>query len=252
MKEVGITAGVVISIYMLIAIYLFLYQRDFLYFPSPPIAHQFNVEEFSIDNESIHVVVLNSGHNKAIIYFGGNAEAVAERAPEFKKNFPEHTLYLVNYRGYGGSSGYPAEQALYADAQFIYDKVVVRHQLISVIGRSLGTGVATMLASTRAIHKMALITPYDSIENIAQDRYPIYPIFILLNDKFDSASRVKDIDSQTLIILAENDVIVPYKRSAELIKTFPSSQVRVEIIKNADHITLSHKDRYYSLLSEFM
>jgi len=99
---------------------------------------------------------------------------------------------------------------------------------------------------------MVLITPYDSIENIAQDTYPIYPMSIMLRDKFNSYNRIKNIKSPTLIIIAENDNIIPYKYSSRLIQAFLPSQVTVEIIKEAGHNNLSYQDNYFFCLKNFM
>lgn len=252
MKKLGILVGIFITIYILGGVYLFIYQRDFMYFPTARSAHAFEIKQFSPDEETINVIVLNKGKQDAIIYFGGNGELVVNNAAGFIKTFPRHTIYLVNYRGYSGSSGAPTEQAFYSDAQYIYDGVATRHEKISVIGRSLGTGVATFLASTRAVDKMVLVTPYDSIQNLARDQYPIYPISLLLIDKYNSLGRIKDISSTTLIILAEHDAVIPFKYSAQLIKEFSPSQVTVEIIKGAGHNNLSQRNKYYFLLNEFL
>ena len=241
----------IISSYILVGAYLFIFQRDFMYFPTAKAAHNFQAENFSINEETINVVVLNKGQHHAIVYFGGNGESVVNNAHNFTKIFPHHTVYLVNYRGYGGSTGTPTEQALYSDAQHIYDVVANRHQQISVIGRSLGTGVATFLASTRTVNKMVLITPYDSIQNMAQDMYPVYPISLLLKDKYNSSDRIKNVKSTTLIILAEHDAVIPSKYSTRLINAFPPAQIRVEVIKGAGHNSLSQKAQYYSLLQQF-
>lgn len=239
-----------LAFYFLSGLLLFIFQRDFTYFPSPPTFHK--TTQFVIDGESIEVVVLNEGNTAAILYFGGNGESVAFNADSFTRLFPDHTSYLVNYRGYGGSTGTPTEQSIYSDAQAIFDAISPHHQQISVIGRSLGTGVATLLAATRPIDKMVLITPYDSIENIARDRYPIFPISLLLKDKFDSASRIKNINSPTLIIIAENDRVIPRKFSDQLIAEFPPAQIKVEIIEGAGHNTLSEYEIYYTLLVNFL
>jgi len=241
-----------ISIYVLFGILLFIFQRDFLYYPTEKHTHPFQIKQFLIGEESIDVIVLNKGKSNAIMYFGGNGESVVGNAPDFVKIFPNHTVYLVNYRGYGGSTGTPTEQSLYSDARHIYDSIINQHKQVSVIGRSLGTGVATYLASQREIHKIILVTPYDSIEHIAQDRYPIYPISLLLKDKYNSIRRIKDIKSDTLIILAEHDMVIPLKYSTQLIKAFPSLQVTVEIIKGAGHNSLSQKEVYYQLLKQFI
>jgi len=241
-----------ISLYLLIGGFLYIFQRDFIYYPTEKIQHSFQSEKFSIDNEIINVIVLNKGKQNAIIYYGGNAESVANTAASFSKLFRNHTIYFVNYRGYGNSTGTATEQSLFADSQYIYDALKKRHRSISVIGRSLGTGIVTFLSSTRIVDKMVLITPYDSILHLAQDKYPIYPISLMLKDKYNSVNRIKNIKSATLIILAEYDEIVPKKYSKKLIEAFPSSQLLVETIKGASHNNLSHKENYYSLIQKFL
>ncbi len=57
---------------------------------------------------TLKVWVLRRPGPRALIYFGGNAEDVSLNLPAFAAAFPAHTLYLVNYRGYGGSSGRPS------------------------------------------------------------------------------------------------------------------------------------------------
>jgi len=139
--------------YIVSALLLFFFQRNFLYFSSPEYQHPWQTQKFHHDNESINVIVLNQGREKSILYFGGNAEAVVYNAADYIKDFPDHTIYLVNYRGYGGSSGSPDEQALYSDALYIYDQIKSKHHNVSVIGRSLGSGIATYIASKRSIKK---------------------------------------------------------------------------------------------------
>ncbi|MBL1141609.1 MAG: alpha/beta hydrolase [Proteobacteria bacterium] len=243
---------IVLSVYFIFAIVLFVFQRNFLYYPTAKVIHDHEVQQYGVGENVLDVVVLNQGNENAIIYFGGNAESVVNNAKSFSQIFINHTVYLVNYRGYGGSTGKPTEKNLYSDAHYLYDVFSKQHNQISVIGRSLGTGVATFLASTRAIYKMVLITPYDSIQNIAQSRYPVYPISLMLKDKFDSASRIKDISASTLVILAEYDAVIPLKNSQQLIEKFPASQVQVETVNGDGHNNLSGNARYYYLLQQFM
>jgi len=252
MKIVILTSKSLILIYLLLSLGLYIFQRDLLYHPSVKIDHSYQEQTFYNDKESIKVLALNQGQKNSIILFGGNAQIIANRAPSYIETFPNHTIYLVNYRGYGGSSGMPEEQGLYSDALHIYDKIKAKHNAVSVIGRSLGTGVASYVASKRDITKLVLITPYDSIENIAKFRYPIFPISFILEDKFNSVGRVNTIKANTLIILAENDKIIPLENSQRLINQFPASQVTVATINNTNHITLSDTTKFYTLLQQFL
>ncbi len=249
LKEV---VNFVLVFYVLSSIILYIFQRNLIYFPTTFIPHEFNTETFMIEDEKINVISLNKNKQNAILYFGGNAEAVIYNAAAFIQTFPEHTIYLVNYRGYGGSTGSPSEQALFNDAQFIYDELIKKHDSISVIGRSLGSGIATYLASKRQIKKLILITPFDSIQKVAQGRFPIYPMRFLLKDKYNSISQIKNIKAKTLILLAQHDEIIPLKNSQTLINEFPKEQVLVKTILNSGHNDLSQDQKYYLELSDFM
>lgn len=245
-----LTIAVVTALLCYIAggVLLFLFQRSFLYFPTAKQHHDFEVEQFTTEEATLHVVVLNRGKGDAILYFGGNAEPVAGSATEFEQAFPDHTIYLVNYRGYGGSSGTPTEEGLYADGEAIYDTVKGRHTTVSIIGRSLGSGVATHVASTKEIHRLVLITPYDSIQSIAQSQYPMYPMSLMLLDKYESASRAGKIQAPTLAILAESDSIIPRASSERLIQAFPPDRIRAVTIAGAGHNSLSRKHEYWQHL----
>jgi len=239
-------------VYITFGILLFINQRDLLYAPTDKINHLFNEVIFHNDKESINVIILNDKKKKAILYFGGNGDTVALSAFAFDRFFPEHTVYLVNYRGYGGSSGEPTEKGLYSDALIIFDKIRSKHSNISVLGRSLGSGVATYLASKREFEKLVLITPYDSAQSMVQERFPVYPMAILLKDKYDSVARVKSIEAKTLVLIAEKDSVITMKHSQNLIDTFPASKVDVKIIEGAGHNSILRDDRYYHVLQTFL
>lgn len=205
-----------------------------------------------IENENIKVIVLNQDKQNAILYFGGRSESVANNINDFKNTFPNHTVYLVNYRGYGGSTGEPTERNLYNDATFVYNNISQTHKEIIVIGRSLGTGVATYVASTSKIEKMVLVTPYDSILNMAQNKYPFYPIRYILEDQYNSINRVAEITIPSLILLASTDETIDKKYSNNLIQEFSSSNLEVFTIANSGHKNIIEKEEYFNLLKDFV
>jgi len=243
--------GMLLLLYGGMALFLYLKQRSFIYFPFVALEHSFPVERFSSQGESIEVVVLNRDSKDAIVYFGGNAEAVAANAPSFREAFPEQAIYLVNYRGYGGSSGSPSEQGLYVDALQIYDVLTTRHEQISVIGRSIGSGVATFLAANRHVAKLVLVTPFDSMLNLAKDQFPLFPVSFFLKDRYESYSRVREIKSQTLVVLAGKDAIIGSKYSNRLISAFPPSEVTVKTFAEAGHNSLPQRE-YLMAMSAFL
>ncbi len=238
-------------IYILVGVFLFFRQRSMIYFPTPVESHGYAEEIIQNEGESIKVIVLNPNKDEAIIYFGGNAEAVIYNAYEFLQDFPDHTVYLFNYRGYGGSSGKPSEAGIFSDSVALYDRIKPRHKSVSAIGRSLGSGVAAYLASQRTINRLALATPYDSISRVAQWKFPIYPLRFLLLDHYDTISRVKDIKSPVLILRAEADKVIHKRHTLHLINAFPKEQVKSVTINDAGHNTLSNYPEYHRELREF-
>jgi len=227
----------------------FLGQRSMLYFPTP--AHELaGVQELRVQSggETVRVWVHAGDGPDALLYFGGNAEDVVENLPDFAAALPHRSLYLVNYRGYGGSTGSPSEQALFADALAAYDAVHVRHPNVAVAGRSLGSGVAVYLATQRPVGALVLVTPYDSIVNVAKGRLPFLPVGLLLRDRFDSASRVAAVKAKTLVVVAERDEVIPRERTDALVAKFPEGQARVEVVPGVTHNLL----QYEQLLAGFL
>jgi len=242
-----------LMLYIIGGVLLYVLQRDLLYKPSAHIEHEYKELTIKSTNEILKLVVLNEGKEKALIYFGGNSESVISTAKRSAKKLANFTVYLVNYRGYGGSTGSPPTQdGLYEDALVVYDALLLKHKELGLIGRSLGSGVATYVASKRDVKKIALITPYDSVLNVAQGKYPMYPIDLILKDKFDSVENLSTVkDTKVLIIMAEEDEIIPNEHSYALAESIPKENVQVEVIKGESHNSISHQQRYFDFLNGF-
>jgi uncharacterized protein len=239
-------------VYLSGGILLSFFQRSFIYFPSESVYQGLKEMVVEAKEAKLKIIVLNEGHDDAIIYFGGNAEAVDTYQKDFSHNFKNHTVYLVNYRGYGGSTGKPSEKALYEDALLVYDKLKSKHKHISLIGRSLGSGVATYVTSKRDIKKLVLVTPFDSIEAIATGQFPIYPVSFMLFDKYDSIGRVNAIKTQTLILVAGKDTLVPNENTFRLYNAFRPSKVDMRIFHDFGHNDIQFDTHYYSTMEEFL
>ena len=239
-------------VYMGLCVYLFAMQRSLIYFPVGA-DRDVPADDLRIPSggESLQVWNLSPGQPKALIYFGGNAENVSQNLPAFAEFFPDYSLYLVNYRGYAQSTGSPTEDALYADALSVYEHVRRKHTDVAVIGRSLGSGVATYLAAQRPVERLALVTPFDSLVNVAQSAYPFMPVSLFLRDRYDSLGRAPSIAAPTLILMAARDRIIPARRSEALVAGFAPAQVVVKVIDDADHNTIGQFADYGKALSGF-
>jgi pimeloyl-ACP methyl ester carboxylesterase len=232
---------------------LYFLQRSLLFYPVPAV-DGIPRETISFNNAaiSLHGWVLNQGNRKALIYYGGNAEDITNNIPLFEELFENHTVYLINYRGYGKSQGTPSEQALFSDAIAIYDQIKQWHSSISLMGRSLGSGVAVYLASKRNIGQLFLLTPYDSIVEVAQTHYPYLPTRYLIKDRFESILYAAQLKVSVLIVAAEFDRVVPVKHAEKLRDRLTRSKVSYHLIAGAEHNNVTAFPRYREIIRAFI
>jgi len=239
--------------YLLLVALVYFRQRSLLFYPVP--AREGILQEsisFKNMDISLHGWILNKGQAKAMIYFGGNSEDITNNIDLFKDLFKNYTVYLIDYRGYGNSQGTPTEQGLFSDSIAIYDQIQALHPSISLMGRSLGSGVAVYLASKRDIEQLFLLTPYDSVAELAQTHYPYLPARYLARDRFDSITYAININVPVLIIAAELDRVVPYKHAEKLRDQFTRAQVSYHLIAGARHNDVTSFPRYREVIEAFI
>jgi len=150
-----------------------------------------------------------------VLYFGGNADRVEEFLI-FAKGYRNYDIVALNYRGFSQSTGSPSEKNLFSDALKIYDKFVKNGDVI-VVGRSLGSGVASYVASKRAVNGVVLITPFDSIYALAKQKYPFLPVKLLLKHPFLNTKHLSRSNADLAIIEVANDEVVPNTHTQNLI-----------------------------------
>ncbi len=193
-----------------------------------------------------------------LIYFGGNSEDMTGVLddPFFElTRLRPYALLLVNYRGYGRSQGQPGEKQFFKDAVFLYDHFANRNEIdktgVIAMGRSLGTGVAVHLASQRTLKGIILVSPYDSITNVAQELYPYIPVSALIRHPFDSASLATSIKIPLLALTAESDSTISWERSHALLAKWGGPSHHVSI-PQADHNDLNFNKLYWDSISDFL
>lgn len=242
---------IVAVLYLALCVALFAFQRALIYFPQPAalVAPQTRLT-LTVADAQLQVTVRPHDGPNALIYFGGNAEDVSRNLPEFSRAFPDYALYLLHYRGFGGSSGSPSEEAIARDALTLFDKVYDTHSRISVIGRSLGSGVAVRLASQRPAARLILITPYNSLEDIAVRQYPMVPVKWLLQDTFESWKYAEHISIPTLLLAAGQDEVIPRSSTENLYRHFANGVATLKVIPGAGHNSISDSPEYLKLLED--
>ncbi len=239
--------------YLALVAFVYVTQRGQIYFPTPESQHP-HAQALWINREGerIKVWVVARPGSRALLYFGGNAEDVTGNIDLFAEAFPDRSLYLVNYRGYGGSGGRPTEAGLRADALAVFDHVRRGRAEIAVMGRSLGSGVAVQLASERPVERLVLVTAYDSLVNVAREYFRWLPVGLLLQDRYESETRANEVEAPVLIVIAGEDEIISRARSDALAAAFTTGQVQVEVVPGVGHNTLDGSPAYLEAVRRFL
>ena len=240
------------GLYVGLCLLMFVTQRSQMYFPvGESAADGADSVSIATDGATLNVWVIARPGPAALVYFGGNAEDVGASIGLFAERLPDHSLYFVNYRGYAGSSGEPSEKALVSDAIAMYDRLRSRHPRISVLGRSLGSGVAVQLASERDIERLVLVTPFDSLGKVGQAHFPWLPVRLLMLDRYESAVIAPAVRAETLVVVAEADEIIPRARTDALIAAF-RVRPRVLVLEGARHNDLDADPAYLRGVAAFL
>jgi alpha-beta hydrolase superfamily lysophospholipase len=171
------------------------------------------------NNKNLSIVqftVPDSSRKGIVLYFHGNRENInryAKYAPMFTKNGYE--TWMIDYPGYGKSTGRRSEQQLYDDALLMYRmaiKAVPLEQII-IYGKSLGTGIAAQLASVRECKRVILETPYYSMAKLASHFFPIFPVKPFIKYELPTYKYLEYIKAPVTIIHGTKDGLIPYKHA---------------------------------------
>jgi fermentation-respiration switch protein FrsA (DUF1100 family) len=204
------------------------------------------LEGWWIDNPRAHSPAI-------ILYFGGNAEDVLYSATTASL-LDARRMLVVNYRGYGGSTGKPGQSALYEDALNIYDFAIrsgASPEHIILMGRSLGSAAAAMLAAHRQVAGVVLITPFDSLADVGARHYPFLPVRLLLRHPFAAVKWARQARAPALVLAAQRDAIVPPEHARRLYDAwFGAKEFR--LLENVGHNDIELHPAYYEAINTFI
>lgn len=158
------------------------------------------------------------------VYFHGNGESAAHNLP-FAADLAERgiSVFLAEYRGYGGLPGAPTEDGLYADGEAALEVALalgVRPERLLLMGRSLGSGVATELAHRRPCALLVLISPFTSV--VALGRALAGPLAnLVIPDRYDNLDKIARVQCPVVILHGSRDEVVPVAMGRKLAAAAP-------------------------------
>lgn len=226
-------------IYILLGVALFFLQELFIFHPKKlPADYQYS---FSIpfrqidlavtDEKNLSIVqftVPDSTRRGIVLYFHGNRKNI-NRYAEYALNFTRHgyEVWMMDYPGYGKSTGKRSEKIIYEDALTLYKMAIgkVSAEHIILYGKSLGTGIAAQLASVRDCKRLILETPYYSMDALAKHYFFIYPVIPMSKYAFPTFRHFEYIKAPVTIFHGTRDQVIPYKQAKWLAALKPGTEL---------------------------
>ena len=214
---------IIFIIYLFTLAILFFFQKKLLYHPSE---NNYYGDELTVSIEKVKIKTKDNiellgwhhkkdqSNHKTILFFHGNAGTLENRIHKIN-HFEDMNInfLIIAWRGFSGNKGSPDEAGLYDDARsavsWLESKGIKKKDII-IYGESLGTGIATEIAQFNNFGGVILESPFTSMIDAAKNRYPIFPIKLLLKDKYESNKKIKNIKSPILIMHGKVDQIVPF------------------------------------------
>jgi uncharacterized protein len=210
--------------YVAVVAGMYVYQRDMMYFPDqikrvPPSFYEMlaGVQEVDLKtSDGLNVVAWYwpaPEGKPTVVLFHGNGGSL--RSQRYRLKYFKDAgmgVMMPAYRGYGGSDGTPSEEGLYLDARATLDWLNaqgVADEATVLYGQSLGSGVATKIASERKVALVVLEAPYTSTVDVASWRFPIVPVAWMMTDRYESLSRIDKVTAPILVMHGDSDYVIP-------------------------------------------
>lgn len=243
-------------LYAMIGASLYFFQEKILFLPTTlaqdyQYEFRYPFEELFFETEanvSINAIHFKTENPKGVIlYFHGNAGDLS-RWGIIGEHFVSlnYDVLIMDYRTYGKSTGKLNEQGFYDDAEYCYNYLLQYYteEDIVLYGRSLGTGIATYLASKHQPRQLILETPYYSILDVAKQRFPILPVTALLKYKFPSNEFITSVSCPITMFHGTEDTVIPYSSAQKLKSAAPEKQTNFITIERGEHNNLISFEKY--------
>jgi fermentation-respiration switch protein FrsA (DUF1100 family) len=221
-------AVALLAAYVVVFLVLVVYQRDLLFFRgryadmiAPPYSAR-TITERDGTRLKLWEIAPHAKGSAEIVFFYGNAGTLSDFADTGEAlSHGGFGIVLASYRGYDGNQGEPAEAGLMDDARAILASLPKDHGAVVLWGQSLGSGVAARMASEGRAGALILQSPYTAVVDVAARRFWVYPVRLVMRDRFDTLSRAARIKIPVLIMHGTADETVPFDMGETLSHTFP-------------------------------
>ena len=253
-KRDQIALGIFGIFYISIGALLALFQNQVVYHPNSEdftaCSNFTEAEKVTANGTRLYV---NNREKPLVVFYHGNAGSACDR-----KHYADiftaagYGYIIVEYAGFSNDPHAPTHESVKADVRNVVDYLAENHLThITVIGESIGTGIASYHASLVAPEKLLLISPFSSLGDIASRRFWFYPTSLLVDNAFDTISLLANYQNPVTIIHGDSDEIIPYTLGKKLFDSL-HTQKRLVTIRGGGHNNLFDYDETYTAITTFL
>ena len=242
------TITIIFGLYFLLIFILFLFQERLIFFPDNRTCP--DLKSVTFEGETIRFIEkIHPNASIILIHFHGNAGGVCDRnfVIDNLKDFPINII-LVEYPGYSGEETFPTLKRLKENSVKIFKYFKNKGQPIYLYGESLGSSIVSFLASFEKVEGIILQSPFPSLGEVGQNAYPIFPVKWLIKDDIKIP---KNISTRSLILIAEDDEIIPKNLSESQIKFFEDVKVFRFPKRNHNDLVINNQ-KLWSDVADFL
>ncbi len=256
---------IVLVVYIVISIALY-YLQDYMLFKPEKLPKDFefyyenqNTKEYNLETRDGAVIngllFKPKGKSKGIVlYLKGNSKSIKGWG-KFAVDFTRHgyNVLMVDYRGFGKSTGRRSQKAIKRDLQEVYNKIKERtiEDRVILYGRSLGSGFAAKLASMNNPKMLILDAPYYSLTKVTARYAPFMPLSLLIKYPLPTYKWLKYVKCPIHIIHGTNDNLIPYKTSVKLSQVNPKL-TKLHSVIGGGHKNLNNFESYHKMIHEIL
>lgn len=226
--------AIVAGLYIVLAALLFATQRNFIY-PAPggegfvPAGIE-RVAYRTSDGLTLHAGYRSAkGDLPTILYFHGNGADWQSSVIATERLVSQgYGLLAAEYRGYRGNTGRPSEPGLYHDGRAAIAFLRSRgadDEAIVLVGNSIGSGVATQMATEIRPRALVLISPFSSLSQLVAEQVRWLPTAILLLDRFENDRKIAAVGAPVLVLHGDADTLIPVEHAHALAAANPSIEL---------------------------
>jgi fermentation-respiration switch protein FrsA (DUF1100 family) len=261
MRWLAAALGWGMAVYLGLALYLYVFQARFVYFPNLP-SRQVDTTPADI-GLAFEAVSLDTADGETLagwfipapaargtlLYLHGNGGNIGHRLDPIEVF---HRLglnvFIIDYRGYGASSGKPSEDGTYQDAlaawHWLTQHQHLEPQRIVLFGESLGGSVAAWLAARHAPAGLVMYASFTSVPEMAQALYPIFPAARLTRYRYDTRAALGKVNCPLLILHSPEDEIIPFSHAQALLEAAHEPKRLVELRGGHNDALLISRETY--------